>query len=300
MKFICLLLKSSKKRTEHVKTHLQKKIPELEIFYAVEGKTNELEYRLGKRTINEKLTNFCRRGQIACLLSHVEIWKKIVNENLEECVIIEDDSLVSDDFIIKFNQIYNLLPKDSEFLYLYVHPDCKKETENKILTPGYFTYGTVAYYIKNSLAKEFITFFENHIFHTVDESIAWYLNHHKKKYFCVTENLVETGGTLYFQRKDETKLLGSEISETPTFKNSKAIISFFIDLDKYICFPCCKISDGYFDDTFNETSKDRYLENDKIVGFNSNGIVIEKLSNEIEIDINNNLYIKKSYLYKNK
>lgn len=297
MKFICLLLESNKKRTEHVKNNLLKNIPSLEIFPAIEGKSNQLEYYLGKRTINENLLNFCRRGQLACLLSHVEIWKKMVNENIEECVIIEDDSVVSEDFQSKFEKIYELLPTNTDFLYLYVHPDCKKETEDVLFTKGYFTYGTVGYYITKNLAKDLIIFFENHIYHTVDESLAWFLDYYKKEYYCVVDNLIETCGTLYFQHKDENKTLGSVISETGEYKNTKPNISFFIDEKDYICYPCCKMIGSYLDETLNE---EKYLQDDSILGFNSNGWVIKNLNNKIEIDITNNLYIKKSYLYNNK
>jgi GR25 family glycosyltransferase involved in LPS biosynthesis len=297
MKYICLLLKSNKKRTDHVNENLLKHIPSLEIFPAIEGKTNQLEYHLGKRTINENLLKFCRRGQLACLLSHVEIWKKMVNENIEKCVVIEDDSMVSKDFQDKFDKIYNLLPEDADFLYLYVHPDCKRETNEKLFAKGYFTYGTVAYYITNKLAKELIIFFEKHIFHTVDESLAWFLDYYKKNYYCVVENLVETGGTLYFQHKDKNRVLGSVISETGEYKNAKPIISFFIDEGEYICYPCCKIIGSYSDEMPN---KEKYLQDDNVIGFNSNGSILNSLKGKMEIDIDNNLYIKKSYLYINK
>ena len=80
MKYFCVLLKSDKKRLNHVISHVLKEIPSLRIIPAIEGKTNQLEYYLQNRKINEKFLKFCKRGQLACLLSHLEIWKIMVEE----------------------------------------------------------------------------------------------------------------------------------------------------------------------------------------------------------------------------
>ena len=276
MKYFCILLKSNKTRLNHV-ISLLKVIPSLTIFPSIEGKTNELEYKLEKREIGEKFLKFCRRGQLACLLSHLEVWKNMVKENIEEAVILEDDVTLSNNF----TDI--IFPKDADFIYLYVHPDCSS-SNNKEFVKGYKTYGTVSYYIKLNLAKELITFF-NKISTTVDDSLSWYLDNYNKTYYCA--NLVDTIGSLYFHKNEG---IGSAIGETDLYKNNITIPSFYIEEEDYLFYPCCDCKGNiYFTSNIN---KEKILKDNKITGFTNNGW-IKKSCEDIYINIKTNLYVKK-------
>lgn len=223
---ICILYEKDSKRYKNVYDNI---IPILNsnIQKAVDGNTDELEEKLGNRKINKKFMSFCRRGQIACLLSHIEVWKKIIQNNVEKMLVLEDDAVLTDDFIGNFRLMYDELPKNWDFVYLYIHPDCKRNVDDKYkyINIGFKTYGTVGYLITNNTAKELINLFENNITTTVDDSISWFLNHYNKKYFCVKNNLIETGGNLYFHRNIETKF-GSIIGDTKSFKENDQISYF--------------------------------------------------------------------------
>ena len=39
--------------------------------------------------------NIYTYGAIGCYLSHVKIWQKMVDENMSECLIFEDDSIIN-------------------------------------------------------------------------------------------------------------------------------------------------------------------------------------------------------------
>ena len=302
MKYFCILLKSDKKRLNHVISHVLKEIPSLRIIPAIEGKTNQLEYYLQDRKINEKFLKFCKRGQLACLLSHLELWKTMVEEDIEEAIIFEDDVKLPNNFNVD-------IPKDADFVYLYIHPKSKKE-DNKQMIRGYKTYGTVAYYIKKELASEFITFFEK-ITTTVDDSISWYLDYYKKNYYCI--DLVDTVGSLYHHKNGG---IGSSIGETILYKNSNGIPSFYIDQEDFLFYPCCDCEDNIY--YSNNINKEEILKNDKIAGFsleknsdfsleknsdfsleNNSNLSLEnnsgwlKKSNKIYVNKNTNLYIKK-------
>lgn len=54
--------------------------------------------------------------EIACALSHSSIYKKIVLNNLDSCLILEDDIIGSDQDIDKVVEIYRKLPKNSILL----------------------------------------------------------------------------------------------------------------------------------------------------------------------------------------
>lgn len=216
----CILYEKNEKRVENVYKNI---IPILnpKIQKAVDAKTNELEEKLGNRKINKKFMSFCRRGQIGCLLSHIEVWKKIVKNGIQKMIVIEDDVILNENFIKKFNLMYRELPENWDWVYLYIHPDCKKTITNEFnfIDEGYKTYGTVGYLINNNTAKELIKLFEHTISTTVDDSISWFLEYYNKKYFCVKNNLLETQGKLYFHKNSNAKL-GSIINETSLFKFS--------------------------------------------------------------------------------
>tara|TARA_R110001599_G_scaffold306507_1_gene513001 strand:+ start:3280 stop:4875 length:1596 start_codon:yes stop_codon:yes gene_type:complete len=205
MKYFCILLRSDKKRVFHVLSHVVKKLPQVTIFPAIEGRTEELETALGSRNVGDKFLNFCRRGQLACLLSHLEVWKTMIQENIQEAVILEDDVQMPTNMNMS-------IPKDADFAYLYVHPDCKQEGEI-----GYKTYGTVAYYITLDLARELVPFF-NTITTSIDDSISWYLERYHKKYYCY--DIMNTVGSLYSHQESG---IGSAIGQTDIFKTSLPI-----------------------------------------------------------------------------
>jgi len=280
MKYFCILLTSDKKRVDHVLSHVLKKISSLEIFPAIEAKTNELEYYLEDREINEKFLKFCKRGQLACLLSHLQIWKKMVTEDIQECIIFEDDVKLPDDF--KYD-----IPEDADFAYLYIHPKCKKN-HDKDMVKGYKTYGTVAYYIKKSLASEFIDYFQK-ITTTVDDSISWYLDYYKKIYYCM--DLVDTVGSLFNQKNTG---IGSSIGETGLYKNNKAEATFYIDQGEFLFYPCCDSKDNIY--YSNNIDVDKILKNDKVAAYsleNGNSGWLKKSTNDIYINKKSNLYVKK-------
>jgi len=57
------------------------------------------------------------RGQMGCWLSHVKIWKNIVKENINSCLILEDDIVLNSpdpnkSFTDNFNDYFNALPDD--------------------------------------------------------------------------------------------------------------------------------------------------------------------------------------------
>ena len=201
-------------------------------------------------------------------------------EDIEEAIILEDDVKLPEDFNVD-------IPSDADFVYLYVHPDSKKY-DNKGIQKGYKTYGTVAYYIKKSLAQEFITFFSK-ITTSVDDSISWYLEHYKKTYYCI--DLVDTIGSLYFHKDSG---IGSAIGQTDLYKENTGIPSFYIDQEDFLFYPCCDCKGNAF--SFNNLVSEYILNNNKILGYSldlKNSGFIKKNIDKIYIDTNTNLYIKK-------
>ena len=57
-------------------------------------------------------------GSIACALSHITLWKKLLSHKDDYFIIFEDDSIVNDNIISSIDSYIEYLPKDWDILYL--------------------------------------------------------------------------------------------------------------------------------------------------------------------------------------
>jgi glycosyl transferase family 25 len=71
---------------------------------------------------NNKITStcmkYCSNGIKGCAMSHMNLWKYIIDTNIEHALILEDDAEFVDDFNNKFINFYNIVPKDYDILHL--------------------------------------------------------------------------------------------------------------------------------------------------------------------------------------
>jgi glycosyl transferase family 25 len=81
--------------------------------YAAEA--NKYELNTYTTTIGKIIAS---KTMIGCGISHINIWKKIVKEKINTCLIVEDDFILVDDFSNKFNTIINKAPKEYDMLFL--------------------------------------------------------------------------------------------------------------------------------------------------------------------------------------
>lgn len=75
--------------------------------------------------------NKLNKGEKGCFLSHINLWKKQIKEDIEYFVIFEDDAIFCENFSEKFEKILNNLEK-SYITYIGGRfiPDFKMKTEN--------------------------------------------------------------------------------------------------------------------------------------------------------------------------
>lgn len=70
----------------------------------------------------------CNYGMIGCAMSHIELWKKLVNDNgTDYYIIFEDDAIIDNDFSITINEINSIkyqLNFDILSLYCGPGPNC--------------------------------------------------------------------------------------------------------------------------------------------------------------------------------
>lgn len=189
-------LKSSKDRWSHITKEFNKfNITNYKRFNARDGTKNmfsEWEMDLFKNFRFKK-----QKGVIGCALSHFYLWKKIVDENISECIICEDDISLKPNFIYNLNYFMNI-KKDYELVFLYHNMKNKeyKKSKNFTIKPftrfKYYECGAVIYYITNKAAT--------HLYNTainrgITRQADWYIYEQYKilKMGICKYSLVTTG-----------------------------------------------------------------------------------------------------------
>ncbi len=76
-------------------------IPNVKVEYGFDGKNTENE-SLEELLLINKFKNFIP-GEIGCFISHIRLYKKLIENNLDFIIIFEDDACFCKDFKNKFN-----------------------------------------------------------------------------------------------------------------------------------------------------------------------------------------------------
>ncbi|MEX0595210.1 MAG: glycosyltransferase family 25 protein, partial [Candidatus Paceibacterota bacterium] len=133
----------------------------------------------------DKPPNDLKKGQIGCFLSHRTIYKKIVDQNLSEAIILEDDAQILDLNKLKFiiqhiktidaNYDYLLLSNHSLLTSGYLSNWYKNDNNhvnvNEFINSITYFYGTGAQLISLKGAKNLYAFTEN-VFDAIDIQIS--------------------------------------------------------------------------------------------------------------------------------
>lgn len=59
-----------------------------------------------------------RQSEISLILKHNYIWNDMIKNNISDVIVLEDDALLDDDFIKKFNLYIQELPNDYDLLWI--------------------------------------------------------------------------------------------------------------------------------------------------------------------------------------
>ncbi len=57
-------------------------------------------------------------GGIGCALSHVDIWCSVVERNLQRALVLEDDTVLSENFVENAKKVFDFVPADWESVFL--------------------------------------------------------------------------------------------------------------------------------------------------------------------------------------
>lgn len=173
---------------------LKKKLKEMqyEFIDAVYGKNflSEVDRINSFSTAPRRYERLISSGEYGCTVSHLNIYKKIVSEDIEWAIILEDDVDFDFDFQIQLSQIVNKL--DSNSLYILGSQEGLNSFDNivlskrneisymdisfkKILNSHRYIYRTASYLISKKTALNILKFTEND-FYLADDWYSFYNN----------------------------------------------------------------------------------------------------------------------------
>jgi len=139
LKIYVLNLKRSIERREYMMDQLKKFHINYEIFDAVDGRLLSDNY-IKEHGVIEKLNEIdISKGHFACALSHMFIYKKIIERNDDHILILEDDIELGENFFKLVFQARRYLENgEIIFPYFIPKPNCKvKRTNEIVLTKGH-------------------------------------------------------------------------------------------------------------------------------------------------------------------
>lgn len=160
MKAFIINLDSSTERRVTIAAQCQKAGINYEFIRAVNGKQLSDE-EIAQHT--QPLNYAFKAGEIGCALSHLSIYRKIVDENIPQALILEDDALLTDHLPVVLSSPALQLDASDPMLVLlsrvnkYVNSAVAAVTESASLYPVYSATTSHAYVINLEAAKRLLT-----------------------------------------------------------------------------------------------------------------------------------------------
>ena len=181
LKIFIVNLKKDKERIDFQKQQFKKENLKFERINAIYGKdlSDKEKYKKSGSYFNYITNTPCIIG---CFLSHLKIYKKIVQENLPYALIMEDDIKLLKNFRTNLNKLLNNLPNDYDIIHCgcdgsscelnnninLINTKLNKNYNNNyekydLVKPNTLIVGTWCYLISNKAAKKMIEKYENNI-----------------------------------------------------------------------------------------------------------------------------------------
>ena len=96
MKIFVINLRSATEKRETMKNTLDQYTKDYIFFDAINGKQlKDSEYKINLNWMNPWNNTHTTYGEVGCALSHYTLWKKMVDENIEQALILEDDIVIN-------------------------------------------------------------------------------------------------------------------------------------------------------------------------------------------------------------
>lgn len=163
IKIFVISLKASKGRRKKIKSQMQRFGLKFEFFDAIDARKSvpkkyidKIDYNIIRKNLGRDMTT----GEIGCALSHSLVYEKLVAENINQAIIMEDDAILSKEFgeLVKSETL-----QQSNFDMIMLHHFKCRVIKNKLIPfIGKYKVGAVinqpccapAYYINERIIKK--------------------------------------------------------------------------------------------------------------------------------------------------
>lgn len=104
-------------------------------------------------------------GELGNFASHYASWKYVIENNMDHLLVFEDDVIMHDDFLYKYNTIMRNVPADYDVMSVFVDPNqyprCRPDDYmNDYITKGYQDWSTLCYVVSRQGAKKLVKYVE--------------------------------------------------------------------------------------------------------------------------------------------
>ena len=116
---LVISLTHASNRRKFIREQMTKLKIDYEFFDAVDGSKlsnaylSKFKIQKGEQYLGRPLT----KGEIGCAISHLHVYEKILTENIEKLIVLEDDSQLNDDFTALINNL-NTAPLQWDLLHI--------------------------------------------------------------------------------------------------------------------------------------------------------------------------------------
>jgi len=117
-----------------------------------------------EHTFTDRYLDTCRKGQICCTLSHINIWRKLLNSDHDGAFVFEDDIYLEDPEHLKEIIASLSMHKEIDWLRIHLHKSFRDEIlqsrADSIFMDDPSIYGFAVYYISRQGAKKLLSHFQ--------------------------------------------------------------------------------------------------------------------------------------------
>ncbi|WP_323660372.1 glycosyltransferase family 25 protein [Pectobacterium versatile] len=193
MKTFVVNLERDKNKKDQIQDECRKAKLDYEIISAVDGR--ELSHNELSSKVHHISINYLSKGEIGCALSHQKIYKKIVDDDIDYALILEDDVEIPQDINVFLRQFLNIKDKRQGDVFL-LYPSGLRFTNRKInITQEYFFYEvynascTHGYIISSKAAKKLIRI--NNPVILVADAWLWFYQVSLLKVYALNKELIK-------------------------------------------------------------------------------------------------------------
>jgi len=157
MTIYCINLDKSKDRMRKINKNFKNLNLSVTRFEAIDGNNVIVDTNKVKLDYDTNLNSLCdknikpginlklSKGEIGCIYSHYGLWEKMLDKNIEKCIIVEDDIKPNKNFNT-YKKYLSKVPNDWDIIYIsFLNTGKKKYVSKNIYIPtcGFSTSGYI-------------------------------------------------------------------------------------------------------------------------------------------------------------